>query len=199
MQRPPDIWVFFGMIATGKSTLAEAWAKRHHLAHYNSDRLRKELAGLPPTTREVEAPGQGIYSRDFTLRTYNELLDRARNEIAAGNSVILDASYQQKSERDRVRMLAADHGTRICFVYCICPEDVVKERLVKRSRDQEAVSDGRWEIYQAQKERFATPDELPDDILIKIYTDQPIDALLDHLEAMSVGLGKAPGRMDSAG
>ena len=44
-----NIWVFFGLIATGKSTLAEKWAARHTMAHFNSDRLRKELAGISPT------------------------------------------------------------------------------------------------------------------------------------------------------
>ena len=43
--------VFFGMTASGKSTLALAWAKRCQAPYYNTDRVRKELAGLQPTER----------------------------------------------------------------------------------------------------------------------------------------------------
>ena len=39
----PQIFVFFGMIATGKSTLAKMWAKAHEMIYYNSDVIRKEL------------------------------------------------------------------------------------------------------------------------------------------------------------
>ena len=35
------------MIATGKSTLAAKWAARQGAPYFNSDRVRKELAGLP--------------------------------------------------------------------------------------------------------------------------------------------------------
>ena len=182
MATAETIWVFFGLIATGKSTVAENWASRHSFPYYNSDRVRKELAGISATSRRQESHQQGIYSRELTLKTYAALLDRAGKEISAGKSVVLDASYQERKERDLLKDMAARLDVRIIFVYCICSPDVVKKRLEQRSKDPEAVSDGRWDIYQIQQGRFEVPGELGDDILVTLSTDRPVEELLDQLE-----------------
>ncbi len=182
MQRPISIWVFFGLIASGKSTLAAEWAGRHQLVHFNSDRIRKELAGLAPTADRQESFDLGIYSSESSRRTYDELLARAERECKAGRSVILDASYQSRSERQKVRALADRLGVDLFFVLCNCPEEVTLERLAIRSRDPEAVSDGRPEIYRRQQERFAAPDELGNDELFNLSTVGPVVDLLDQLD-----------------
>ena len=56
------------------------------------------------------------------------------------------------------------------------------ERLATRNHDPEAVSDGRPEIYYAQKERFEAPDELGEKVLVKLSTDIPVNDLLDRLD-----------------
>jgi hypothetical protein len=177
-----NIWVFFGLIATGKSTLAAAWAARHGMAHFNSDRLRKELTGLAPPGRPEESLDQGIYSEEFTRRTYDALLARAERQCLANRAVVLDASYQRRSERDRVRALAARLGVDVFFILCNCAEAEIMRRLEIRSRDRGAVSDGRPEIYLAQKERFESPWELDETRLVKLSTDQDLNYLLDELD-----------------
>ena len=176
------IWVFFGLIATGKSTLAAAWAARHGMAHFNSDRLRKELAGISFTTGRRAAFEQGIYSSEFSRRTYDALLAMAEQECRAGRPVVLDASYQRRAERDRLRGLAARLGVAVVFVLCHCSEEEVMRRLASRSREPEPVSDGRPAIYLAQKERFEVPDELDDKQLISVSTAGDINYLLAELD-----------------
>ncbi|HIJ89416.1 MAG: AAA family ATPase [Desulfobulbaceae bacterium] len=180
----PDLFIFFGLIATGKSTVAQAWAERHTLAYYNSDVVRKELAGLSPQTHQRETADQGIYTSEFTARTYAALLARAEQDITRGRGVVLDASYQRKSDRDQVRMLAQRLGVRLYCILCICPEEEMKRRMAKRALDPEAVSDGRWEIYLKQKERFEPPAELTPAQLITLSTDLPVEAVLAQLSAL---------------
>ena len=112
----PELFIFFGLIATGKSTVAQAWADRRHLRYYNSDVVRKELAGLAPQSHQRETADQGIYTGEFTAKTYAALLERAEHDLALGKGVVLDASYQRKTDRDAVRMLAHRLGVRL---YCI--------------------------------------------------------------------------------
>ena len=183
MQRHNSLYIFCGLIASGKSTLAKGFASRHNIAYYNSDILRKELAGLDPTTKRSESVDQGIYSAEFTRKTYDALLAGAEKQLAAGKSAILDASYSSRAERRKVCDLAKNHAVRVYFVLCTCPEDEMKKRLAQRAADPAAVSDGRWEIYCTQKERFEFPDELPAGTLITISTDGRIDDLLDSLES----------------
>ena len=182
MPRANNIWVFFGLIATGKSTLAEKWAARHAMAHFNSDRLRKELAGISATAGRQESLDQGIYRSEFSRRTYDALLSRAEQECRAGRPVVLDASYQSRAERDLVRDLAVRLGVDVFFILCNCPEDEIMRRLALRSRDPEAISDGSSAIYLAQKERFEFPDELAGSQLVKLSTVGDINKLLAELD-----------------
>ena len=52
--------LFFGLIASGKSTLAKAWAEQKNIPYYNSDVVRKELAGLSPTASNPATSNQQI-------------------------------------------------------------------------------------------------------------------------------------------
>lgn len=177
----PELFVFFGLIATGKSTVAKAWANRRGLSYYNSDVVRKELAGLSPQTHQRETADQGIYTSEFTSKTYAALLVRAEQELTQGRGVVLDASYQGKNDRAQVRMLAQRLDVRLYFVLCICPEEEMRRRMAIRALDPQAVSDGRWEIYLKQKERFEAPTELAPNQLITLATDLPVEAVLAQL------------------
>lgn len=179
----PDLFIFFGLIATGKSTIAQAFAESRDLAYYNSDVVRKELAGLSPQAHQRETADQGIYTSEFTAKTYTALLERAEHDLAQGRGVVLDASYQRQTDRKQVRMLAQRLGVRLYCILCVCPEEEMKRRMAKRALDPLAVSDGRWEIYLKQKERFEAPTELSPDQLITLSTDLPVEAVLQQLSA----------------
>ena len=177
------IAVFFGLIASGKSTLAEQFARRHDFPYYNTDRVRRELAGLEAGERRPDGFQQGIYTSEFSRRTYQALLERAAADIRAGRAgVVLDGSYHQRAERDQLRRLAAELHVPCTFVLCQCGEEEVKRRLAERARDPRAVSDGRWEIYLTQKETFEAPAEVPAADLIIINTEAPVADLLTELD-----------------
>ena len=181
-KKKPVLYVFFGMIATGKSTLAMAWARHKQLQHYNSDRVRKELAGIKPTESRRDTVDTGIYSGEFTQKTYEVLLGKAEAALRQGDSVILDASYQFERDRQDVRDLAKNLNSRVCFIRCQCSEVEMKHRLRLREQDPAAVSDGRWEIYLRQKQRFEPPLELAESELITIDTQAPLAELLEELK-----------------
>lgn len=73
--------VFFGMIASGKSYLAKACAEQWSCPYYNSDIVRKELAGVAVDSRQNNAYDSGIYSRGFSRRTYDALIALARKGL----------------------------------------------------------------------------------------------------------------------
>jgi len=180
----PCIYVFFGMIATGKSTLALRFASHRGLAYVNTDVVRKELAGISPTQGRRDEVDQGIYTPEFSRLTYDALLDRAEAELRQGRGVVLDGSYQKREERERVVSLARRLGACVRFILCTCSDEVKKERLAVRERDPEAVSDGRWEVYLRQKERFMEPTELDSGELVVFDTDLPVDEAVARLDRL---------------
>jgi len=178
----PVLYVFFGKIASGKSTLSQAWAWHKQLPCYNSDWVRKELAGLNPTESQRETIDAGIYTREFSQKTYGTLLARAEARLQRGDSVILDASYQYAKDRQALRDLAGNLNCHVCFIFCQCSEVEMKRRMDTRERDPASVSDGRWEIYLKQKKRFEPPAELGTQELIVIDTQKPLEELLNELD-----------------
>ncbi len=184
MQRPENLLlVFFGMIATGKSYLASFWARQFAVPYYNSDRERKKLAGLTPETSQQEEVDRGIYRPEFSRRTYDALLTKAKKHFLHDpkTCVVLDGSYQSQKERDLLRHELASYA-RIVFVHCDCSEQVVKERLRIREKDSAAVSDGTWEIYLSQKERFQRP--AAEESIVYIDTDAPVEDLVEEVNGM---------------
>ena len=178
------ILVFFGMIASGKSYLAATFAARRQLAYFNTDRVRKELAGVSPTTKCAAGLNQGIYGKEFTRRTYQTMLDQAAERLSAGDrEVVLDGSYSSRIERDYVQSLAVSLGAKAIFIYCHCPAEVVKSRLAERARDPEAVSDADWKIYEAQQRSFQMPAEIPARDLLSLDTNNHLENILKILES----------------
>ncbi len=180
--RRPKIVVFFGMTASGKSTLAMAWAKQQTVSYYNTDRVRKELAGLQATDRRPDGLDQGIYSPALSALTYQTMLERAGADIGAGHPVVvLDGSYSRRSDRDAVRKAAVAMGATCSFYYCHCSEEETKRRLAIRAVDRGAVSDGRWEIFVHQRTGFEFPQEDEQLDCFSLDTEAEVAALMRNL------------------
>lgn len=174
----PILIIFTGLIGTGKSTLAQAISEKLNIAILSSDIIRKELAGIATAEHKYEEFEKGIYSREFTNKTYAEMLERAHDVLSKGSSVILDASFQKKSDRKAVLNIANEIGIKVFVVETICKDEDIKKRLNTRIKDKEQASDGRWEIYSRQKEVFETIDEISDEFHIIIDTTEPLEVCI---------------------
>jgi uncharacterized protein len=121
-----------GLPGAGKSALADAVADRLGATVLSSDRIRKELAGLPPSKLPAVPYGTGIYAPAVTSATYIELLRRASSLLARGELVIADASWT--SAEHRAAAAAAAHSTdaRLVQLRCTAPADLTAERLSNR-------------------------------------------------------------------
>jgi hypothetical protein len=131
-----------------------------------SDRIRKDLAardrngGAPTETNEVPF-GAGLYSAKWNERTYQAMLDRASALLRSGHSAILDATFSRRADRDAAFELAGNAGAEAALVECRVPDRVALSRLVRRSRNGRSISDGRAELFPAQKRAFEPIREVP--------------------------------------
>ncbi|HAP67043.1 MAG TPA: hypothetical protein DCQ99_04395 [Nitrospinae bacterium] len=183
----PIFIIFAGLIGTGKSTLANLLSKKLNIPVISSDIIRKKLAGISTTEHKYEEFEKGIYSRKFTDKTYTEIFKKAKEFLIKGSSVIIDASFQRRTDRNLVLNMANELGIKVFVVETLCKDEEIKNRLNVRIKDKEQTSDGRWEIYSRQKEAFEAIDEIKEDFHIIIDTTKVIEVCIKKvLEKLQV-------------
>jgi hypothetical protein len=122
-----------GLPGTGKSALADAVAGRLGCTVLSSDRIRKELAGLPVTHQPAVPYGSGIYTPAFTEATYAELLRRAFALLSQGELVLADASWTSAEHRAAAVSAARSADARLVQLQCAAPGDIAEQRLSNRT------------------------------------------------------------------
>jgi len=144
-----------GPPATGKSTLARALSAISGWPVIRSDEVRKELAGLEPTTSAAARLDRGLYTETWTARTYAALLDRAREQLEHGTSVILDASWSAAGCRAAAKRMAAETATDLSSFVCEVASELAAERAAARSQQRSDPSDASPSLTAALTGRFA--------------------------------------------
>ncbi|MCU7729446.1 AAA family ATPase [Actinoplanes sp. KI2] len=122
-----------GTPGTGKTTLAGRLADRLGAVLLGSDRTRKELAGVSPTTSAAAGYRQGIYTAERTESTYDALLERAALLLERGETVLLDASWMSGRHRQAARELASRTHGRLRELRCVAGHETVTRRLSERT------------------------------------------------------------------
>ena len=177
----PLIFVCMGRIGTGKSTLAKHLGDTLGIDVFSSDRIRKEMAGLPLNKRPASEIRQEIYSADMSRKTYQTLTELSITSFKKGKSVILDATFSQRTGRreliDQLETLGADY----LFIEAHAPDDIVKARLQDRENDKETVSDARLEDFEMLTEKYEAPTEVNSHHKIEISTGNPLKDTIDSL------------------
>ena len=176
----PTVWVVCGMIASGKSTLAQALADALQIKVLRSDVVRKKLFDRQVFDSREEEFGEGIYSQDATSLTYGKLLLLAHEEIERGRSVILDATFSRKDQRREVLRLVEDRDADIVFVECRCREVVIRQHLRNRKKSP-AISDARLKHLEEFKSRFEALDEIPAGNKIIVNTERPLAEIVEKI------------------
>jgi hypothetical protein len=170
----PALILVCGLTGTGKSTVALELARRWDLAYISSDITRKELAGVPPEEHQYQDFARGIYSPEFTRRTYQAMLEQAKRHLAKGRSVVMDGTFRRANDRRLATVLADEHDAGVWMVECVLPPHIARRRLDQRVAAGDGISDGRWEIYQQQRQEWESVKEVPEERHLLLDTSGPL-------------------------
>lgn len=132
---PPRLLAIGGFSGSGKSTLAAHVApllgSPPGAVVLRSDVLRKALFHYAPEERL----GPEGYRPEVTREVYRALITRASDVLAAGGSVVADATFLTPEWREDVARAASSAGVPFTGVWLEASHERMAERLRHRTRD----------------------------------------------------------------
>ena len=131
--------VVCGVPGVGKTAVARYVAGQLDADRLRTDVVRKELVDEPAYT---EAEGRMVY---------DELLDRAGDALARGETVVLDGTFHARRYRADARAVAASAEADRVFVKVECDPAVARERIREREGD---ASDADVAVHATVREQF---------------------------------------------
>jgi hypothetical protein len=124
-----------GLSGSGKSTVAAGiagdFAPAPGARHLRSDVLRKTMMQVAPETRLPPS----AYTPVVSERVYRTAREQAAAALAAGYSVIVDATFIDQGERAAIAAVAARAGVPFTGLWLTAPDTVLLDRVAKRRGD----------------------------------------------------------------
>jgi predicted kinase len=151
--RRPSLVVLYGLMGTGKTSVARHLREKFGWHILSTDAVRKQISGVGENTRVYVPYNQGLYSPEMNARTYAEVCNRAENLLHGGFPVVVDGAFKRQSEREPVIAAARRSGARLLFIQTTCGGDEQRHRLEGRQQ-HDTRSDGRVELMEQQRVDF---------------------------------------------
>jgi len=163
----PAIVITHGLAGSGKTTLTQPLLEVLRAVRIRTDVERKRQHGLGPRERRPEGVDRGLYAPDSTEATYRHVQVLARGAVEAGHSVIVDAAFLKRWQRDLFRRLAGELRVPFVIVSFAARDAWLRERIVRRAADARDASDATLAVldYQLQTQDPLAPDELPETVV----------------------------------
>lgn len=158
---PPTVRLLIthGLSGCGKTVVSDQWLQSDPQAstlRLRSDVERKRLFGLERAARSGAALDGGIYASDAHGRIYGHLHTQAESLLRAGWSVIVDATFLKRADRDRFAALARQVGADFAILAPQATPAQLRERILARSAQGRDASEATLEVL-AQQMRVVEP------------------------------------------
>jgi aminoglycoside phosphotransferase family enzyme/predicted kinase len=147
-----------GLPGCGKTTLAAGLGAATGWTVLRSDAIRRQTSSPATEPSPGGVPGYRAagYGPAATVAVYEELLQQAEHRLGMGQSVILDASWTDRSRRDAARALADRTCSDLAEFRCETDSNLAADRIARRLEDNSDISEATPEIARAMS-RSADP------------------------------------------
>lgn len=152
-EQKPLMYITHGVSGSGKSCISQPILEHFGLIRIRSDVERKRLFGL----EETQASDGKIYTKEATQQTYERLEELATHVIESGHSVIIDATFLKKTDRQRFNKLAKKLNVTFVILNFYADTELLKTWITERQAIGQDPSEATIDVLNQQ---LATLDPL---------------------------------------
>jgi len=183
--RQPTLILMHGASGSGKSWMSERLVPEVRAIRIRSDVERKRLAGIGAMESATAAARQGIYSPEFSHRTYSRLAECAANCLGAGVNVIVDAAFLEATDREVFRTLAERIGAGFLIVSCQDDPIDLAAHVLERAARHDDPSDASLAVLDKQLREFQPFEASEQQCVIPIEVTEPhaVQCVADAIRA----------------
>jgi aminoglycoside phosphotransferase family enzyme/predicted kinase len=149
-RRAPVLMYTHGFSGSGKTTLTQALLESCGALRIRADVERKRLFGLDALARSDAALKPQLYGEGATQATQAQLHALATRVLQSGYSVILDATFLARGQREAVRALADRLGVRSVLLHFEARASTLRQRVRARSASADDASEADLVVLEQQ-------------------------------------------------
>ncbi|HSD99621.1 MAG TPA: AAA family ATPase [Burkholderiales bacterium] len=128
----PALILAHGLSGCGKTTLTQPLVEALGAIRVRSDLERKRAHGVAPLASSGSGVGSGLYSAVINAATYRRLGELAQEALRAGFSVVVDAAFLKRAERDAFRAIAERLDVPFTILDFHAPLEELRARITER-------------------------------------------------------------------
>lgn len=176
----PSLVIAHGLSGSGKTTFSQELVAQLGMITLRSDIERKRLAGLDALAKSGSGVESGIYTRDFSRRTYEYMAQLAESLLQSGWRVLVDATFIARWQRNLFRQLASRCSAAFHILDFNVPENELRQRVRARSATGRDASEADVAVLENQ---LKTCEPLTADELERVIPAVTVESVATQLKA----------------
>lgn len=176
IDRSPPIAVGMrGFSGSGKTWLSTRLLSQLPAVRVRSDIERKRYLGIDESASSESKPGQGAYTTRLRADIYTSIMEIVDGLIEAGFSVIVDASFLLRTDRQLLEALAERKGATLVWIDVTADDEELVRRLQLRSAAGEDASEADTGVLDYQREHMDPLTAAELNHTVCVATDRQVD------------------------
>jgi predicted kinase len=146
--------MILGLPGTGKTSLAKELSRSlsNSPIYLSTDIVRRNLFDF--SHHHYVPFGDKLYTEEKRNLVYNALYLIVDILLSQKHSVIVDATFYSQVKRQPLIKICQRLNQKLKVIKTTCSEDIIKQRIQKRKKQDNNASDADFNIYLEIKERF---------------------------------------------
>lgn len=149
LEKPrPALIITHGLPGCGKTTLTQTLLETRKLIRLRSDVERKRLFGLSARQASGSGLNSGIYDAQAGERTYQRLLELARELLRHGQPLVVDAAFLKHKQRQAFYHLSRELEIPILIVAIHSQTELLRQRIRQRLQAGQDASEADLQVLE---------------------------------------------------